>query len=97
VRDNTIHSMMPSAQPWLFAPCNYSIFGFAPCSQIALTYATLARAGDYDARVWEIYGHTVPEIFVNGRWELYDPDLASTTSIAADRSRVSRNSSAIRR
>jgi hypothetical protein len=76
VRDNTIHRGLPNANGWVYAPwVTMRSFGFAICSHVALTYATLARAANYQARVWELNGHTVPEILAGGRWEMYDPDL----------------------
>jgi hypothetical protein len=29
----------------------------------------------YTARVWQLEGHVVGEVLINGRWEMYDPDL----------------------
>ncbi|MGE3600168.1 MAG: hypothetical protein AB7N70_31965 [Dehalococcoidia bacterium] len=36
----------------------------------------MARAAGYEARVWGLSGHVVPEILVDGRWQMFDPDLA---------------------
>jgi hypothetical protein len=42
------------------------------------------------ARVWQLHGHVVPEVYTNGSWHLYDPDYqtyfidsTSTNNIAS--------------
>jgi len=44
------------------------------CDDVAsVLHAIWTRLG-YESRVWGLWGHIVPEVRVNGRWELYDPD-----------------------
>lgn len=76
VRDNTIHDIPINPQKWLYDywPTLNSL-GFGYCSHAASVYVKVARAAGYEARVWGLYGHVVPEVFANGRWEMYDPDL----------------------
>jgi len=76
LRDGTVHfiPLMPlqfRQAPW--ATLNSLGFGF--CGDMATSYVAIARAAGYQARVWSLGGHVVPEILVNGRWQLYDPDL----------------------
>jgi hypothetical protein len=44
------------------------------CDDVARTLSLLWQAMGYEARVWGLNGHVVPEVSVDGRWELYDPD-----------------------
>src|SRR5690606_26197140 len=38
-------------------------------------YVRIARAAGREARVWGLGGHVIPEVRVNGKWVVYDPDL----------------------
>jgi Concanavalin A-like lectin/glucanases superfamily len=49
--------------------------GFGLCDDSAFVTASIWRAMGYESRVWGLSGHVVPEIKINNRWELYDPDL----------------------
>lgn len=46
--------------------------GFCDDRAAALHWMWLALG--YEARVWGISGHVIPEVKINGRWEMYDPD-----------------------
>ncbi|HSC79035.1 MAG TPA: hypothetical protein VLC08_01660 [Chitinolyticbacter sp.] len=46
--------------------------GFCDDRAAALHWMWLALG--YEARVWGINGHVIPEVKINGRWEMYDPD-----------------------
>lgn len=78
VRDTVYHDIVFSAdepstnQPWIVA----NSLGWGFCSQVSALYVRVARAAGYEARVWGLTGHVVPEIKVDGRWFMYDPDLA---------------------
>jgi hypothetical protein len=50
--------------------------GWGLCSHVSAVYVALAREAGYEARVWGLSGHVVPEIRVGDRWQVYDPDLA---------------------
>lgn len=45
------------------------------CDDVATVLHWLWRGMGYEARVVGLSGHVVPEINVQGRWELYDPDF----------------------
>jgi len=65
-----------TAERWGHSPVLLlNSIGFGLCDDAASAYVGLARSAGFDARVWEINGHVVPEINVDGRWEMYDPDL----------------------
>ncbi|MFO1219688.1 MAG: hypothetical protein U1E89_15075 [Burkholderiaceae bacterium] len=63
-------------QQWAHSPVIFlNSVGFGYCDDVASVYADLARTAGYEARVWGLQGHVVPELRVDGRWEMYDPDL----------------------
>jgi hypothetical protein len=77
VRNNVYHSVPLSAESWHDDPwVVVSSLGWGFCSNVAGTYVRLARAAGYEARVWGLTGHVVPEIKVDGRWQMFDPDLS---------------------
>ena len=53
----------------------FNTFGYGICSYFAAAQTGLARAIGLNARVWEIQGHTVGEIFYDGNWHMLDPDM----------------------
>jgi hypothetical protein len=53
----------------------FNVYAYGICSYFASAQTGLARAVGLDARIWEIYRHTVGEIFYDGRWHLLDPDM----------------------
>jgi hypothetical protein len=50
--------------------------GLGFCDDVTAVYVSLARAAGYPARGWDLQGHVVPEVQVDGRWSMYDPALA---------------------
>jgi|GEM_PF-2577887 len=76
--DNTYHWYPTTEAYWIHDPLVLvNSIGFGFCDDVAKAYAVLGQAAGYATRVWWLYGHVVPEIFVNGRWEVLDPDLAT--------------------
>jgi len=76
VRDNTYHFPPVSGERWMDGAWpTLNSFGFGFCSNVASVYVQIARAAGYEARVWALEGHIVPEIRLNGAWQMYDPDL----------------------
>src|SRR5262245_38920939 len=49
--------------------------GLGYCDDSAALFQELMTALGYTARTWGLNGHVVAEAFVNGRWEMWDPDL----------------------
>lgn len=49
--------------------------GAGLCDDVASVLHFLWMALGYESRVMVLEGHVVPEVLVNGRWEMYDPDL----------------------
>jgi hypothetical protein len=77
VRDNVYHWNFLNPNPWLMSPTVIiNSLGFGMCSSVAATYVELARAAGYEARIWALTGHVVPEIRTANAWKMFDPDLA---------------------
>ncbi len=51
----------------------FNIYGYHICSMAAGQVVSLCRAAGLDARVWELWGHTVAEAHWNGAWHHLDP------------------------
>jgi len=77
VRNNAYHSYPLTDQKWHNDPwVVISSLGWGFCSNVSGTYVRLARAAGYEARIWGLTGHVVPEIKIGERWQMFDPDLA---------------------
>lgn len=77
VRDNTYHNVPLNADHmWNDMWTTLNSLGWGFCSHVSAVYVEIAKAAGYEARVWGLSGHVVPEILIDGRWEMYDPDLA---------------------
>ena len=73
---NRYHSYPLCAQYYQHDPSFFmNSMGFGLCDDSAFVAASIWRAMGYESRVWGLAGHVVPEIKINNRWELYDPDL----------------------
>lgn len=76
VRDNS-YNCWPSAPLtgllWQHEPSLFlNSLGFGFCDDAAaISYQLWERMG-YKARVWALSGHVVPEVYVDGRWEMLD-------------------------
>ena len=76
VRDHRYHSAPLCGQYYQHDPSFFmNCMGFGLCDDAACVTATIWRNMGYESRVWGLGGHVVPEIKINNRWELYDPDL----------------------
>ena|GEM_PF-1015450 len=76
VRDHRYHYTPLTGLRWQHTPALFfNSIGFGYCDDSAsLLYYLWHRLG-YEARVWCITGHVIPEVHVNGRWEMYDAGL----------------------
>lgn len=76
MKDHYRHWVPLTASGWYHWPVlALNSAGFGYCDDAAAILAHIWRAHGFDARVWELYGHVVPEVFADGRWQLFDPDL----------------------
>lgn len=73
--------------------------GFGICDDMATVLHALWRELGYSTRVWGLNGHTVSEIYVENKWQMYDADfkvyyhtrdlqVASVSELIADTSLV---------
>jgi hypothetical protein len=77
VRDSVYHHVPLNNDNWLYDPwVMINSLGWGFCGHTAATYVRLSRAAGYEARIWGLTGHVIPEIKIAGRWEMFDPDLA---------------------
>jgi len=51
-----------------------NVFGYGYCDDAAEAYAVMVEALGMSARVWWLNGHVVPEVQIDGRWAMLDPD-----------------------
>lgn len=62
--------------PWPHGPALYvGSVGSGFCDDAATVLAQLWQSLGLEARVWALDGHVVPEVLIDGHWEVYDPDL----------------------
>ncbi len=54
---------------------HFNIYGYHICSQAACQFVALCRAVGLEARVYEIWHHTVSEAKWDGVWHHMDPDI----------------------
>jgi hypothetical protein len=77
VRDSVYHDVPLSADVMLHDPwVTLNSLGWGFCGHVASVFVEVARAAGYEARLWGLSGHVVPEILVDGEWHMFDPDLA---------------------
>jgi hypothetical protein len=53
----------------------FNVYGYSFCSVASCDVEALARAAGLKARGWAINGHSVPEVWWDGRWHLLDASL----------------------
>lgn len=53
----------------------FNVYGYNMCCCESSNICALARAAGLKARGWGINGHSVPEIFFDGAWHLFDASL----------------------
>lgn len=76
VVDNRHHDVPYTDHLWGHSPVlMLNSIGFGFCDDAAAVYAALAERSGYESRVWVLGGHVVPEVRVDDRWEMLDPDL----------------------
>ncbi len=61
---------------WIHEPMTVmNSIGFGYCDDVASAFTYLVRRAGFDARVWTLGGHVVPEVVIDGQWAMLDPDL----------------------
>jgi hypothetical protein len=70
------HWVPLTGKSWYHSPTVFfNSAGFGFCDDVAHLLAFLWSEMGYQTRVWGLSGHVVPELFLDGRWQMYDPDL----------------------
>lgn len=73
---NVYHNQSFAAERWEHDPLILvNSIGFGLCDDVSAALAFMAREHGLSARVWFLDGHVAPEILVNGKWQMYDPDI----------------------
>lgn len=73
---NTFHSDTLTDKTWLHNPLILlNSVGYGFCDDRAAALSGIWRDMGYKTRVWNLEGHVVPEIYINGKYKMYDPDL----------------------
>jgi hypothetical protein len=49
--------------------------GFGQCDDMATLLSSLWIKLGFQSRIWDLKSHVVPEVFVNNKWQMYDPAL----------------------
>jgi hypothetical protein len=53
----------------------FNVYGYAMCCNASCAIEALTRHAGLQARGWGINGHSVPEVFYDGGWHLFDASL----------------------
>lgn len=75
IATNHKHSLPLSDKEWYSTPMIYiNSSGFGLCDDAAKALSMLANAAGYESRVWDLHGHVIADIKVDGQWQYFDPD-----------------------
>lgn len=56
----------------------FTSYGYGYCDDSATALVSLADRLGIPGRVWGLEGHVVSELFVDGKWRMFDPDFGFT-------------------
>jgi hypothetical protein len=74
VRDNLAYNIPLTDQAWIHHPVIlFNSLGFGQCDDLASGLAYVWQEMGYETRIWVLQGHVVPEVQVDGKWQMYDP------------------------
>lgn len=75
VKDNTFQSKPLTEDVWQHAPLLFlNSIGGGFCDDRASVLTEIWRKQGNKSRVIGLEGHVVPEVYVNNKWQMYDPD-----------------------
>lgn len=75
IKDNRYHDSPAHRDIETHDPVRYlNVYGYGYCDDSATVFQALAEASGLRARVWELSGHVVPEVYFGGGWHVLDPD-----------------------
>lgn len=49
--------------------------GYGQCDDLAITLYFIWKELGFQSRVWDLGNHVVPEIYINNKWQMYDPSF----------------------
>lgn len=76
VTENSYHSSPFTDKNWQHNPLLFiNSIGGGFCDDRASVLAQLWKEQGFNSRIIKLEGHVVPEVYSNGRWQMYDPDL----------------------
>lgn len=74
---NGFHSLPFTGEAWIHDPVLYfNSIGGGLCDDLSSTLVALWHKLGFEARLIVLEGHVVPEVKIEGNWEMYDPDFA---------------------
>jgi len=73
--ENSLERTSPlTHERWQHSPLMMiNSIGFGQCDDFAAVLSFIWKMQGFQARVWGLEGHVVPEVFVNDMWQMYDP------------------------
>jgi hypothetical protein len=76
VSANVYHNHSFAGERWEHDPLLLvNSIGFGLCDDVASAFSLVVREAGLSSRVWALSGHVVPEVWIDGRWQMYDPDI----------------------
>lgn len=74
VKSNLQYNIPVSEAAWMHQPTIiFNSLGFGQCDDLASALAFIWREMGYETRIWNLNGHVVPEVFADGKWQMFDP------------------------
>jgi len=72
----TINDKALTQNSWQHRPEVYiNSIGFGSCDDEAAILASIWESLGLEARCWLLDGHVVPEVYISGRWQIFDPSF----------------------
>ncbi|MEA2062198.1 MAG: transglutaminase domain-containing protein [Gemmatimonadota bacterium] len=75
IRTKTHHMTPPGDRECLNPVVFLNVYGYANCGYHSAASVALARALGMEARVWEVWMHTVSDVWYNNAWHMLDSDI----------------------
>lgn len=74
VHNNLNYNIPLTDAAWQHQPTViFNSLGFGQCDDLASALAYIWKQMGYEVRIWNLSGHVVPEVFADGKWQMYDP------------------------
>ncbi len=74
VCDNIYYNESLTNKKWHYSPyILINSLGFGQCNDKATVLSYIWHGLGFGSRLWELEGHVVPEVYINNKWEMYDP------------------------